>query len=438
MIAMAPRPDWALEHEGLDTLIFLSKLLSVYLLKERNLQNSQKYHRKMEAALELSELANRAKTDFLSRMSHDIRTPLNGIIGMTAIAQQDNKDPKVENSLNLIASSGKFLLSLINDILDISKIENGSMVLHEEPVPLENFDAVIDSVIRPLMKAKSIEFEYAMDCGMKCACIDPVRFNQIFFNLLSNAAKYTPEGGKVSFLAEQLSSDEEWEWVRFTVKDNGIGMSQEFARKAFEPFEQDIQHNSALQNQGTGLGLAITKELVELMDGTITIESEPGKGSTFTIDMPLKRAELPNHAAVEQKRQNVTEVLSDKKVLLVEDNHVNAIVASRLLESKGMQIVIAHNGVEAIELFSSSWEKEYDVVLMDIRMPVMNGLEATENIRSLPRSDAKHVPIIAMTANAFEEDARECMEAGMDAHITKPIDPEAMFETIAKQLMKEK
>lgn len=430
----ARRHDWHEDGDELDALMFLSQLLSVYLIKERNLRRAEKYQIMLQEALQYAERANRAKSDFLSRMSHDIRTPLNGIIGMTSIAQHDNSNPAVQESLDTIATSSRFLLSLINDILDISKIESGRLVLKEKAVPLVEFDRVIDSVIKPLMQRKHIEFAYIMGCGMQCALLDPVRFNQIFFNLLSNAVKFTPEGGRIEFRAERLSATEELEWVRFIVKDTGVGIKPEFIEHVFDAFEQDAEQNAKLQNQGTGLGLSIAKQLVELMQGKISVQSTLGEGSEFIVDLPLKRAEMPELVSLKGEQRKSDAVLRGKKVLLVEDNKINIIVAKRLLEAKGMLVVTAENGKLALEKFLASAEGEYTLILMDIRMPVMDGLMATKAIRQSAHEQALTIPIIAMTANAFEEDVEQCLQAGMNAHLAKPLEPKTIYENIFKYI----
>ncbi len=398
--------------------------------------SSDKEQEETRLELETAKRASLEKSKFLSNMSHDIRTPLNGIIGMTELTKSEDCSPVVMENLNIIDSSSHFLLSLINDILDISKIESGKLSLIEKPYALSEFDGMINSVIKPLMEKKKIEFVYRMNCGMNCAFVDPVRLNQIFFNLLSNSAKFTPEGGKVEFLAELVSSNDEMEWVQFIVKDNGIGMKPEFIPHAFDAFEQDPDANVKLQKQGTGLGLAIAKQLVELMGGTITLKSELGVGTTFTIELPLKRAQLPEKINEEQWHTEITNQLNGKKVLLVEDNHINLVIAERLLKAKGMIVDTAENGQEAFKKFVDSNKGEIQAILMDIRMPVMNGLEATEEIRNSHHPDAKTIPIIAMTANAVDEDVKECIRAGMNEHLSKPIEAEKMYGVLAGWIIK--
>lgn len=391
----------------------------------------KKKQEQLEQALEEVEKANGAKSEFLAHMSHDIRTPMNAIIGMTSIAKEECEDKKICSYLERIEGSSQFLLGLINDILDISKIESGNLRLKPRVVHLSEFDTAIDTSIRPLLEKKHIQFTYEIKCGVYCIYADPVRFNQIFFNVLSNAVKYTPEGGKVSFTACRLRGEGKIEWVRFIVRDNGIGMSKEFLEHAFEPFVQETNRTISQQWQGTGLGLSIVKKLVAMMEGEIHIESDRGKGTEVTIDLPLTVAG-PEDEREEIKPEHPTQELKGIRVLLVEDNEINTFVARRIMETHGILVEHAENGKEAVERVVKSEEGYYDIIVMDIRMPVMNGLEATRAIRSLSRDDTKVLPIIAMTANAYDEDMRMSLEAGMNAHLAKPIEPQLLIDTIRK------
>lgn len=387
----------------------------------------------LEVALETAERANGAKSEFLAHMSHDIRTPMNAIIGITSIAKKECSDETILGYLDKIETSGQFLLGLINDILDISKIESGNLYLEPRLVTLEEFESGIDTNIRPLMMKKNIDFRYDMNCGLNCIYTDAVRFNQIFFNILSNAAKYTPEGGKVVFSAEKLREEKGLEWVRFAVRDTGVGMSREFLEHAFEPFTQESSRVLTQQWQGTGLGLSIVKKLVGIMDGEIQIRSEVGKGTEVIVDLPLEPA-APDGKSKKPVKEKQLENLKGRHILLVEDNEINTFVARRILESKEMIVDHAENGKRAVELVAESPEGYFDAIVMDIRMPVMNGLEATIAIRQMNRGDAKRIPIIAMTANAYDEDMRQSLDAGMNAHLAKPIEPQVMLETLAKYI----
>lgn len=394
----------------------------------------KKKQEQLERALEAAEQANGAKSEFLAHMSHDIRTPMNAIIGMTSIAKKECQDGQILDYLVKIENSGNFLLGLINDILDISKIESGNLQLKSERMHLEEFDSAIDTNIRPLMEKKHLRFRYDMGCGINCIYTDSVRFNQIFFNILSNAVKYTPEGGEVAFTAEGLGRKGNVEWVRFVVRDTGVGMSPEFLKRAFEPFVQESNRLLPQQWQGTGLGLSIVKKLVGMMEGRIEIHSEVGKGTEVVIELPLTVAE-----AVEKTEERIAvqkiKDLTGRRVLLAEDNEINTFVARRILETQGIVVEHAENGRKAVEAVEKSPMGYYDAIIMDIRMPVMNGLEATAAIRKLGRSDAEQIPIIAMTANAYDEDMQKSLDAGMDAHLSKPIEPPVLLQTLREYII---
>lgn len=400
------------------------------------LSAEKKKQEQLEQALEAAERANGAKSEFLAHMSHDIRTPMNAIIGITAIAQDECNEEPIKEYLGKIEESSRFLLGLINDVLDISKIESGNFSLKPRVFQVQEFESTIDTNIRPLMEKKNITFTYDMQCGVDCIYVDAVRFNQIFFNVLSNAAKYTPEGGVVSFTSHTLREENGVVWVRFTVRDNGIGMRKEFLKRAFDAFTQEANRSMAQQWQGTGLGLSIVKKLVDMMQGEVRIESERGKGTEVTIDLPLTPAS-PESSAETQEEKTPKQQLKGVRVLLTEDNEINTFVARRIMESQGILVDHAENGKEAVEAIANSEEGYYEIIIMDIRMPVMNGLDATKAIRELDREDARKIPIIAMSANAYDEDMRKSIEAGMNAHLAKPIDPQLLLDTIRKYVSKE-
>ncbi len=383
---------------------------------------------KLQEALDKANEANRAKSEFLSRMSHDIRTPMNAIIGLVKLAEEQEVSPKVLEYLSGIDASGHFLMGLINDILDLSKIESGKIHLNEEPFTLEDFLCKIRAIITPLMDKKDIDFVINIHIEAQCILIDKLRYSQIFFNLLTNAAKYTSVGGKVTFTVEQLPEKDGRIGLRHTICDDGCGMSQEFLEIAFDPFEQE-RHTVSSELQGSGLGLAIVKNLVDTMGGTINVSSKIDEGTQFTVELYVKEMNLDDY------KRSIgyfdAETLKGIHVLVVEDNELNTIIAQELLEMKGCIVSVAENGAEAVEKFAQSEEGYFDIILMDLRMPVMNGLEATKQIRAMNRKDAMRTPILAMTADAFAEDKMRAIQAGMNGHIPKPVEPELLYEKIA-------
>lgn len=388
----------------------------------------------LEIVAKKAEAAAQAKSEFLSRMSHDIRTPMNAIIGLTHLAKREDDIRVVREYLYKIDSSSKFLLGLINDILDLSKIENGEMTLNEAPFTKEEFRDSIQTVIKPLIDEKNIRFIFEMNCGTDCIKVDRLRFSQIFFNLLSNAAKYTPTGGTIEFISERIEPSEKDDsgkvGMRFYVRDNGIGMSEEFQKHMYDPFSQE---NSELGNRtkGTGLGLPIVKSLVEAMDGSIAVKSRLGKGTEFKIELYVETADVPSE---EQEAVYDGENLKGAHILLVEDNELNVYVAKTILEQFFCIVDVAMNGQEAVEKFVSSNEDFYDIILMDVHMPIMDGIEATKKIRTLKRSDAATVPIIAMTADAFDKEKKQTLDAGMNCHLSKPIDPPVLYRMLSKYI----
>lgn len=390
---------------------------------------------KLRRALDAAQQANAAKSDFLSRMSHDMRTPLNGIIGMVYLTGEMDLPQEVKENLKKIDTSSRFLLSLINDVLDMAKAESGKIELHPEPYDPQKFADYLDAVIVPLCREKNLKLIIdAQPIPGVCVVIDPLRNNQIFFNLLSNAVKFTPEGGTITYrLRERLTEDGKIA-LHSEVSDTGIGMSEEFQRHLFEPFVQENRNDNS-GKRGSGLGLSIVKKLIELMGGTISAKSRSGEGTTFFLDgvfdcVPEKRMESKEKSTMPSQTDFV-----GRHVLLCEDHPLNQEIVKALLEEKGAVIDIADNGQVGVNLFRNSIVGFYSAILMDIRMPVMDGYEATAEIRSLSRADAKTVPIIAMTADAFEEDVKRCMAAGMNGHLAKPVDPDHMF-TLLMSFMK--
>ena len=388
-------------------------------------------NRRLKLSVRKEQEASAAKTDFLSRMSHDIRTPLNVIIGTTLLARREKNPPATRTYLDNIDQSGKFLLSLVNDILDLNKVSSGKMELHPAPYSLRAFGDSMSAIIAPLCREKGLTFTVSGCESEQAYLLDSVRVNQIFFNILSNSVKFTPAGGHVALSCSAVPAPEGRTRLSFRASDDGTGMSEEFQAHMFEAFSQE-QRADNLSGQGTGLGLAIVKNLTDLMGGDIRVESAPGRGTAFFIS--LTAADAPETAEARKAADASLAVLTGRRILLVEDNQINAEIAQTLLEDCGMTVDRAADGREGLDRFDASAPYYYDAVLMDLRMPVMNGLDAARAIRALPRPDAAGTPILAMTANAYDADVRNCLEAGMNAHLSKPIDPDAMFSALAREI----
>ncbi len=399
----------------------------------RRQREIEKLNHLLLKALDEASRANRAKSDFLSNISHDMRTPLNGILGFTELAIQTGDSVKRQDYLEKIKSSGCFLRDLINDTLELSRIENGKKSLQPESVPATELFASVVNAVRGVAEAKKIDFVVDTKAlQTKCLCVDRISIEKILLNLLSNAIKFTPSGGKVELLAEEIHMAEKAVSCRMIVRDNGIGMSPDFIPRMFHPFEQECA-SSAQGNVGTGLGLAIVKQLVTLMEGHIFVHSQKGIGTEFVLEFPFQLTEHLIRPA-EKTMVKAEPGLWGKKILLCEDNPLNREIAQTILEMQGAEIVCAANGKEGVEIFMASGLSEFDAILMDIRMPVMDGLQAAAEIRSLKREDAKKVPIIALSANAFVEDVQKSKMAGMDDHLTKPIEPKILVRTLLSWL----
>lgn len=414
-------------------------LLSTRSNVDAIVREGQKKEKKLKKAMEEAKKANEARSDFFAGISHDMRTPMNAIIGMSALGVEESKDEVIKKYFTNIDASAHFLLGLINDALDSSQIEKNVLTLTNEPYSIEEFKLYVNSMVRSLCDAKKIDFTMtASDKLAKYISTDKLRFNQIFFNLLSNAVKFTPENGKIDFIIDFVSRNNGVVVHRFTVRDTGIGMSKDFQKKMFNQFTRE--GSSSLNTSGTGLGLFITKYVVELMGGTISVSSDVGKGSEFVVELALKEIEMDS--SLSELKENISqedydEILKDKRVLLCEDNEMNSQIAVRVLEKKGMIVECAPDGQAGLEKFNNSDEGYYDVILMDVRMPVMDGLEATKFIRNLERMDSKKVPIIAMSANTHKKDIETALKAGMSTHIGKPFDIKELYKVISLELIKE-
>ena len=387
----------------------------------------------LEEALRVAEEANMAKLDFISRISHDIRTPLSAVKSMTEFAFQDIGDEeKLKHDLTNIKNSGEFLNSLINDILDVSKLDSGQTELHPEPYSYKRCREEFGPLVRTEAKNKGINLKVEDSKRNIKVMIDPTRIRQVALNIIMNAMKYTPSGGTVSISVKGEPITEKRIMIILTVEDTGIGMSEKFMSHLFEPFRQDDTNAERRKlGGGTGLGLYIVKRMTELMDGTVKVESELSKGTRVTVRIPADIALSSESEDDRQENKTETEVSLSGRALLFEDNFINTEIALRILSTVGMEAIHAGNGEEGVELFEKSEEGYFDIILMDIQMPLMNGYDAAKAIRALDREDAKNIPIIAMTADVFEEAKKHALESGMNDYITKPLDMKRVKELLA-------
>ena len=386
-------------------------------------------------ALQSAERASKAKTDFLANMSHDIRTPMNAIIGITTLMKNELHQPeKLAEHLGKLENSGQLLLGIINDILDMSRIESGKTTLNVEKMNLPQQISQLDSIIRQQAGQRRQTFTVNTHLQHENVLADPNRLNRVLMNILSNAVKYTPTGGHIRFEVDELPRNEHYARYRFVVQDDGIGMSEAYQKTLFDPFTRE-ERSGTNKVQGTGLGMAITKNIVDLMGGSINVESTTGKGTRFEVvlEFPIDaEADTVPEAQVLPEEEEETSPLSGMKFLCAEDNAINAEILEMLLEANGASCTICSNGQEIVDAFASVKPGEYDMILMDVQMPVMDGLEATRRIRSGENPLGRIIPILAMTANAFLEDMQKSREAGMDEHLSKPVDIAALEQTVKR------
>jgi len=395
-------------------------------------EKDEKYKAELLVAAKKAEAANEAKTEFLQRMSHDIRTPINGICGLVNMADYyaDNVEKQMEYRTK-VKEASNLLLELVNDVLDMSKLESGEIVLEEIPFNLSSISREVFIVIEQMAAEQNIRIMWEKkEITHRDFIGSPGYVKRVMMNILSNAVKYNRENGQIYISCMEIPSEQpEMTTMEFVCRDTGIGMTAEFQKCVFEPFAQE-HTGSRTKFAGTGLGMPIAKNLVEKMGGTITFKSEEGVGTTFVIRVPFK---INLYADKREEQKDVSEKsIKGLHILLAEDNELNMEIAEFMLQNEGADVTKAWNGQEAVELFRNSEPGEFDVILMDIMMPVMNGYEATKMIRSLDREDAKAIPIIAMTANAFTEDRLRAKEAGMNEHISKPVDVRLLVKVICK------
>ena len=416
--------------------VLLLICLYTYYVYQKSKAEEQKQKQLLMNAAEEADAANKAKSAFLLSMSHDIRTPMNAIIGFTNIALHQNKVSDIHDSLEKVQQSSNHLLSLLNDVLDFSRIESGKVTISPEPVDITQLTDNVQAIMNGLLYNRDLKFEVHRE-GLKNPYVlaDVLRIREVLVNLLGNAVKFTKDGGEITLdISSYPGADEKHIITRYVVRDNGIGMSEEFQKKLFDPFSQEDDANARTQYKGTGLGMAITKKYVDMMGGSIAVESKKGAGSTFTVEIPL---ELPEQVIPSEQKQHLHRDLTGIHVLMAEDNDLNAELATMILEDAGMIVTRASDGKEVVDLFKNQPRGTYDLILMDIMMPNMDGHQAAKAIRALgiERSDAVTIPIIALSANAFIDDIQESLDSGMNDHISKPINTEELIDTITKYIV---
>lgn len=416
--------------------VLLLICLYTYYVYQKSKAEEQKQKQLLMNAAEEADAANKAKSAFLLSMSHDIRTPMNAIIGFTNIALHQNMVSDIHDSLEKVQKSSNHLLSLLNDVLDFSRIESEKVTISPEPVDITQLTDNVQAIMNGLLYNRDLKFEVHRE-SLKNPYVlaDVVRIREVLVNLLGNAVKFTKDGGEITLdISSYPGADEKHIITRYVVRDNGIGMSEEFQKKLFDPFSQEDYANARTLYKGTGLGMAITKKYVDMMGGSIAVESKKGVGSTFTVEIPM---ELTEQVIPSEQKQHLHRDLTGIHVLMAEDNDLNAELATMMLEDAGMTVTRASDGKEVVDLFKNHPRGTYDLILMDIMMPNMDGHQAAKAIRALgiERSDAVTIPIIALSANAFIDDIQKSLDSGMNDHISKPINIEELIDTITKYIV---
>ena len=414
-------------------VVLLLICLYTYYVYQKSKAEEQKQKQLLMTAAEEADAANKAKSAFLLSISHDIRTPMNAIIGFTNIALHQNTVSDIYDSLEKVQKSSNHLLSLLNDVLDFSRIESGKVIVSPEPVDITQLTDNVQAIMNGLLYNRDLKFEVHRERPKNPYVLaDVTRIREVLVNLLGNAVKFTKDGGKITLdISSYPGTDEKHIIIRYVVQDNGIGMSEEFQKELFKPFSQEDNANARTKYKGTGLGMAITKKYIDMMGGSIAVESKKGVGTTFTVEIPLELTEQ-----VIQSKQPLHRDLTGVHVLMAEDNDLNAELATIMLEDAGMTVTRASDGKEVVNLFKNHPRDTYDLILMDIMMPNMDGHQATKAIRAMgiERLDAVRIPIIALSANAFIDDIQESLDSGMNDHISKPINMEEVTDTIAKYI----
>ncbi len=422
-------------------LVLLRKARKAEAVAKIAASDTQKLNDKLEIALKKAEDASLAKTRFLNNMSHDIRTPMNAVLGYAQLMEDELKGrdlPETSEHLEKLQQSGNLLLSIINNVLDMARIESGRMESDENYGRIENIRQTLFEIFDDEAKKKNLALHYTINVEHEHVLTDTTKVKEIFVNILSNAIKYTPPGGSVRVNVDELSCDEPGYMIaRTRVSDTGIGMSQEYLTKIFDAFTRE-QNTTKSKIAGTGLGMSIVKKYVELLGGTIDVESELGKGSTFTVTLKHKIADESYYVKKHVESSGTgSGILKGRNILLAEDNDLNAEIAATILERAGLKTERVEDGIQCVNRIMETPAGTYDMILMDIQMPKMDGYKATQAIRNLPNKDKACIPIIAMTANAFEEDKRAAIAAGMNGHMAKPIQVDKLLSMLAEIIQKQ-